>query len=846
MTKKGNILIIGGQEKHRDHLKMVLENTYNVTVLASLEDSIEEYKGKVDVVLAGVTEGRKANFTWAIKFLTDEQTKNIPLIAFASKDYVDLETECAKNGVNQYLALPTSEEVINLRVNQAFGLAELTFLRGLRESNSIDNMTGVYKKEYFLEETVKLIKANPDNQYAVINFDIYKFHMYNSLYGKTEGDRFIKYLGDLVKGMAKKYKSMLYCHGEADVFYLCTEYESEEKLVEFFEDVRTELNMYRTDYDFLPNFGVYVVENRELSGQEMVGLARFASKKCKGRYRQNYAFYTEEMTGDLGKEQFVLNNMNSALENEHFVIYLQPKYELINNTIRGAEALVRWNDPEKGLISPGDFIPIFEKNGFISELDYYVWEKTCALIRKWIDEGHQPNPVSVNVSRVSLYNPLIAEKINDLVNRYRIPQSLLHLELTESAYTDNPALIRDTINKLHTMGFKILMDDFGSGYSSLNVLKDIAVDILKIDMKFMEKSEIPGRSENILASVVRMAKWLNMPVIAEGVETNDQAKFLRSIGCEYVQGYYFARPMPVDQYEIRAFQEIIFHEVEEHREDNDSLWVSNEQMETLFSNMLQPVAIFEYDGKEDLEAIRVNNAFYDMFGYESFASYTNRSMEMVDSSSQEGVQAAFEQVVANKGVAECEFLVKLKRGNRVWVNMKLKYLSNVADRYIIFATLSDVTITKEIDRELQRYKRAMLSGKKERQNILIIDDMKLNRKVLKEMFENEYDILEADNGKSAIELIKKENYDIDMILLDLAMPVMSGEEFLERKSLDDKMIGIPVIIISSNDSVQTQVDTLACGVFDYITKPYVTEVVVRRVKNVLDANSRIIDALRNQ
>ena len=211
--------------------------------------------------------------------------------------------------------------------------------------------------------------------------------------------------------------------------------------------------------------------------------------------------------------------------------------------------LVRWIDPERGMILPGDFIPVFEQNGFIMKLDYYVWEKTCQLLRRWLDEGRNPYPISVNVSRVSLYNPRLAEVLGDLVKQYDIPPRLLQLELTESAYTTNQQSTKAIMSTLQQMGFCILMDDFGSGYSSLNVLKDIEVDVLKIDMKFLSNTENEARSENILAAVVRMAKWLNLPVIAEGVERKEQVLFLRSIGCEFVQGYYFAKPMPVEDFE---------------------------------------------------------------------------------------------------------------------------------------------------------------------------------------------------------------------------------------------------------------------------------------------------------
>ena len=248
----------------------------------------------------------------------------------------------------------------------------------------------------------------------------------------------------------------------------------------------------------------------------------------------------------LEREQEIINEMNHALEAGQFCIYLQPKYDLEKSMLCGAEALVRWIHPEKGMVSPGEFIPIFEKNGFIAKLDYYIWEMVCKQLQIWMKQGMQPKPISVNVSRVNLCNPQIVDRITELTKRYEIPPELFQLELTESAYMDNPVVMKQVIKKLRSNGFTILMDDFGNGYSSLSILKDMEIDILKIDMSFFGDSEIPGRGENIIASVVRMAKWLNIPSIAEGVERKDQVNFLRGVGCEFVQGYYFARPMPIE------------------------------------------------------------------------------------------------------------------------------------------------------------------------------------------------------------------------------------------------------------------------------------------------------------
>ena len=284
----------------------------------------------------------------------------------------------------------------------------------------------------------------------------------------------------------------------------------------------------------------------------MYDRANLAAKHCKGNYIRNYAFYTRQMSQEIEKEQRIVNSMKSALENHEFVVFYQPKYGLSDNQIAGAEALVRWKHPERGMISPGEFIPVFEKNGFIIKLDYYVWDQVCQLIATALRAGRKPDPISVNVSRVNLYNPNFLESLVNLVEKYRIPPEYLHLELTESVFSDTENVILNAVNYLHKAGFTILMDDFGSGYSSLNVLKDIDLDVLKIDMKFLSKGKDDGRGEKILAAVIQMAKALDMPVIAEGVEEKKQVQMLKRLGCNYIQGYYFAKPMPQEDYERLA------------------------------------------------------------------------------------------------------------------------------------------------------------------------------------------------------------------------------------------------------------------------------------------------------
>jgi len=593
---------------------------------------------------------------------------------------------------------------------------------------------------------------------------------------------------------------------------------------------------YPLEFDLAVVYGIYLVEDLSYNVSEMYEYANQASKSCKEEFNlQNYAFYDSKMSDDIIKEQRIVNNMRSALAGEEFAIYLQPKYELQSNALAGAEVLVRWIDPKRGMISPGDFIPIFERNGFIMKLDLYIWEKSCQLIRKWLDEGRKVLPISVNISRVSLYNPRLVEVLCGLVDKYNIPPELFQLELTESAYTTNQNSIQNMMTTLQEKGFIVLMDDFGSGYSSLNILKDIKVDVLKIDMRFLSDTEEEARSENILAAVVRMAKWLNLPVIAEGVERKEQVLFLKSIGCEYVQGYYFAKPMPVTEYEELAFSEkaLDYGVIDVQKKEREDILNQNSQLELLFSNMQQAVAVYEYgDGKLDL--LRVNDAYFDLFGFEDVNDIQSSLDATLAEGNKEVLYAAFDEVVKSEDTGECEVLRKV--GNKdTWFSIKFKYISPVGSRHIIYGYINDITARKEIDAELQKYRKALTMVEEEEETILIVDDQEVNRVSLQCIFGEKYRILEAENGLQALEVLEQENYKVDIILLDLQMPEMDGATFLAHKRKAPELSEIPVVIITADDTTEQQVDTMRMGADEYIVKPFIPEIVTRRVENVLDS-----------
>lgn len=434
-------------------------------------------------------------------------------------------------------------------------ITDITQLRQVRKNlgyrASYDALTGIYNRETFYSKAQKLIQLNPDVDFAILRMDIERFKVINDLFGEKVGDKLLKYIANIYSNVNLPLCVSGRLH--SDNFVVLFKY-TEETCKHFIESLQVMASSFSLDYRVVLNFGLYRIkdEDRDKPVSVMSDRAGLALKKAKGNYLVLYGEYDDDMRQDLVAEQAIVNEMGKALQQREFVLYLQPKYELANETIIGAEVLVRWQNAQRGFVSPGEFIPIFEHNGFIFNLDQYVWEESCRLLRKWLDEGRSPLPVSVNVSRVSMCSENLVGIFKNLIKKYNLPKHLLELEITESAYIDNPEYIIEVTKALQREGFVILMDDFGSGYSSLNMLKNLPVDVLKIDLKFLDSVDSSGRGGNILNSVVRMAQWLDIPVIAEGVETRNQVDFLKSIGCNWVQGFYYSKPVPVNEYEDRV------------------------------------------------------------------------------------------------------------------------------------------------------------------------------------------------------------------------------------------------------------------------------------------------------
>lgn len=423
----------------------------------------------------------------------------------------------------------------------------------LRYRAEFDAVSRIYNQSSFYEKTRALLESEREQPHYLLRFDIDRFKLVNELYSISEGDLVLRHVGQALQSLARPGET--YARMGNDVFCACLCRE-EPQILQFICDLEERVNQYPLSFHFVLSVGILQIPRYD--GQPVNILcdrAAMAQREIKGNYIRRYAFYTPAMSQALNREHYITGCMHRALEDGQFQIYLQPKFDIQNNQITGAEALARWFHPVDGMIPPGEFIPLFERNGFILRLDEYIWELACQVMRRWMDQGFRLFPISVNVSRIHLHDPDFCSKITALVEKYRVPSRLLELEITESAYTDSPQVLYKIMDKLQSQGFQFAMDDFGSGYSSLNMLKDIPVNIVKIDLNFLRdarRGKEAGRG--ILKGTVQMVRGIHLPVIAEGVETKEQADFLLSIGCTQAQGYYCARPMPVPEFEAVYFQ----------------------------------------------------------------------------------------------------------------------------------------------------------------------------------------------------------------------------------------------------------------------------------------------------
>jgi diguanylate cyclase (GGDEF)-like protein len=638
----------------------------------------------------------------------------IPLIALTDADDEDAELRALALDAADVAQRPLRPAPLLQRVRNLIRLGENTALRRALER---DPLTGIFNRHTFSKRTAKMLRRKAGEVYHLMVWDVEHFKVINDLFGLATGDRVLRVIARCIDEQLRGVGT--YARLESDRFALCYParlYEPAE-LLGFATARLTEMDagLHVSLYA-----GVYCVDDVALSVEQMCDRAYMALLTVKGHYHERFAYYDRAMRDRLMLEQRITSEMNAALLAGQFCFYVQPIYSITTGEPFMAEALVRWNHPELGVVPPRDFIPLFERNGFITKLDAYQWENVCKYQSDLIAEGITPLPLSVNFSRLNLLNPDLCRDVLETAEKYGLSPALLKLEITESAYTDHPEQLLSAIQTLRAKGFAILMDDFGSGYSSLSMLKELPVDILKVDMRFLTGMENNARAANIMTSIVRMAKWLDIVVVAEGVETQAQIDFLRSVGCDGVQGYFYARPMPLEDFTtLQRNPARISRPYDGDRErlisdfDLQSLWDDNQQASLLFNGMIGAIGLFEKTG-DQLETVRVNQGYFELMGTtpQSLLHREQNPLEKLEPKERQALLNACDRAAVTHAVEQAQLHCPHADGHIMWLDIKVRHLGNVNLGALYYFAIADITRQKELERNylLYQYATAMLDA----------------------------------------------------------------------------------------------------------------------------------------
>lgn len=415
--------------------------------------------------------------------------------------------------------------------------------------DEVDKLTGISNRIRFYDQTQVAIQ-DLYNNYAIVLLDIERFKNINDIHGIAEGDQVLRFVARVLQETYGNQNNYARLHSDMFVFYMS--YDKKGEIIKEIEKLRKKISNNPFQYDIVTKFGIYLVNDRSIPVNLMCDRAMMAERTVKGNIMKFCAFYDEHYREEMLRAGQIEQDMEKALTEHQYQMYLQPKYRLKDNSLCGAEVLCRWQHPEKGLIPPNDFIPLL-KNGFILKLDEYMWEEACKNIRRWLDQGRSVVPISVNISRYHIQHNDLEKALMELIHKYDLTPDMLNLEITESLFLDKPEELNRVLDRLQKLGFKLEVDDFGSGFSSLNLIRNISVDTIKIDKEFLDSEIASEKGKIVVNHTIGMAKDLHLQVIAEGVETKAHVDFLKNSNCDIAQGFYFAKPMPVPEFERIAF-----------------------------------------------------------------------------------------------------------------------------------------------------------------------------------------------------------------------------------------------------------------------------------------------------
>ena len=781
MDNKSAILIVEDSKINRIILVKMFSEKYNVLQAENGEEALNIIHNNKDIscILLDLIMPVMDGFEVLSNIKNDFAYSNIPVIVITTDNDSESEIKVLDYGADDFCLKPFKAEIVSLKVKNLVDKFELE----KKYASRFDSLTGLFNADSFYAATEKLLNDNPSVNYTIIMTNIEKFKLVNELFDTATGDAILIKIANIIKNKVSKVGT--YARLESDHFAMCIptsnlDIDVIQKQAGF---LTSEMDI---NYAIQLSYGIFIIDNKNLSITQMCDRAKMALNAAKGNYVTSYAFYDDEVRKNLLVEQELNQYMNQAIEEDQFEIYFQPVYSLSKGKMISAEALVRWNHPTKGFISPGLFIPLFERNGFITKLDFYVWDKVCRQIKEWESRFEYNVPISINISRIDMYNPGMVNYIVSLIDKYDIEPRFLKLEVTESAYTENPEKLIEIIKYLQNEGFIVLMDDFGSGYSSLNMLKDLPVDVLKIDLKFLFDLSNNNRAANILTSIVRMAKWLKMAVIVEGVEFENQLEFLRSIGCDEIQGYYFDRPLSKNIFESRLLDPYAKYSTDK-RELHDDLEFEDflqdkEMFLRLINNNVGGFGIFEYNPQnKHLKVVKVNDKYYSIFDVDPYTMFETNSntLNLFSKRDRNSIIECCERTIKTHNREMVIAFIEKENGEKIYSSISVQYVYATYNNYIISVTINDISNVRnhdaDFDEDCDLFKTLFFS------KCIVAFDLDVLNDVLKlfirdaEMNYSKITIDTSESEEIGNSIIDSKNYEIIKKIIDCIIEENSSD-----------------------------------------------------------------------
>ncbi len=539
------VLVIEDNELNREVLCEILSPYYRVIQAENGKQGLEllsQNRTRISLILLDIQMPVMNGYEFLDAIRDEPQFAQIPIIVTTSSASATDEIKCLDNGASDFVSKPYNTDVVLKRVESMIRLRENTAVINKVE---YDELTGVYSKEFFFMNAESVLEANPDTAYDMLCGDINAFQVINDRYGIRGGNALLICVADALKS---QFRVDSVCgRVGTNTFAVLTPHRDRNDYVQVLDAIHQSIKASESPNAVI-HIGIYPNVVHDSPAIALCDRAFLALEEIRHQYGNQIAEFSEQLRDQLIRRQMILDSVETALEEGQFSVYYQPKHSLAQNATGGAEALIRWNHPELGMISPGDFIPLCEKHGLITKLDYYVLDRVCRDLQGWLSAKAPVVPISLNFSRVDFNDPNLVQIIEQTAQKYGIPHNLLHPEVTESAYTEDTKQFLGAIEKLRALGFRVELDDFGSGYSSLTVLNDMEMDVLKLDMSLV-RNLASRKQKLILKRIFCIAQDLGMETVAEGVETKEQSDELRKMGCTYAQGYYYAKPMRKAEFE---------------------------------------------------------------------------------------------------------------------------------------------------------------------------------------------------------------------------------------------------------------------------------------------------------